>query len=524
MIPIRLDCTHAIPKNADSPKNRHTQLNMSTPEHHQHKRKRDHDNDEKEEREERRVVEENNTNNSLLAQLHRERNQRRPPIERATLTSSSSTTMMSKNAKVASSLVAKATTTTTRNTSAWANVGRLSSIAKSDRNNKKQAVNNSHSDEVERVLERAKQLERKQKTTKASVMTTRLLPKIETKTVEMPTRGRKWTEEPAIPDRTANDEEEVRILSYNIWFDNQAAQMARTEYLGRVIESCDPDVLCLQEVTLPILFVLQGQAWFEKYSLCAQPSEMELQCGYFCVVMVKKKETVRKTRIEKDGNIARDDEKCETSTELGGFAQGSWKAHKSTFASSIMGRNLQYAYDLGFPRLCVATSHLESWIMENPQLMAEKRKQQLKQSLEHLGGRFEDVIFIGDMNWNDSKDGLCPIEQPWEDAWMKLRPESDGYSYDAKRNTMLRGNLYARFDRAFAKLKNFELQSIQMVGTNPEVNGQTYEKPYIEKGEQKKIKVDVLPSDHYGLLLILKKKSLFDDDDDNGRDGIIDLT
>ena len=524
MIPIRLDCTHAIPKNADSPKNRHTQLNMSTPEHHQHKRKRDHDNDEKEEREERRVVEENNTNNSLLAQLHRERNQRRPPIERATLTSSSSTTMMSKNAKVASSLVAKATTTTTRNTSAWANVGRLSSIAKSDRNNKKQAVNNSHSDEVERVLERAKQLERKQKTTKASVMTTRLLPKIETKTVEMPTRGRKWTEEPAIPDRTANDEEEVRILSYNIWFDNQAAQMARTEYLGRVIESCDPDVLCLQEVTLPILFVLQGQAWFEKYSLCAQPSEMELQCGYFCVVMVKKKETVRKTRIEKDGNIARDDEKCETSTELGGFAQGSWKAHKSTFASSIMGRNLQYAYDLGFPRLCVATSHLESWIMENPQLMAEKRKQQLKQSLEHLGGRFEDVIFIGDMNWNDSKDGLCPIEQPWEDAWLKLRPESDGYSYDAKRNTMLRGNLYARFDRAFAKLKNFELQSIQMVGTNPEVNGQTYEKPYIEKGEQKKIKVDVLPSDHYGLLLILKKKSLFDDDDDNGRDGIIDLT
>ena len=88
-------------------------------------------------------------------------------------------------------------------------------------------MNNSHSDEVERVLERAKQLEdeEKQKTTKASVTTTRLLPKIETKTIEMPTKGRKWTEEPAIPDRTANDEEEVRILSYNIWFDNQAAQM-----------------------------------------------------------------------------------------------------------------------------------------------------------------------------------------------------------------------------------------------------------------------------------------------------------
>ena len=113
-------------------------------------------------------------------------------------------------------------------------------------------------------------------------------------------------EEPSIPERMDNEEEEVRILSYNIWFDNNHAQMARTEYLGRVIESCDPDVLCLQEVTLPILFVMQGQVWFEKYHLCAQPSEKELQCGYFCVVLVKKKETIRKTRVEKDGNVSTD--------------------------------------------------------------------------------------------------------------------------------------------------------------------------------------------------------------------------
>jgi len=470
------------------------------------------------------------TSNALLAQLHAERNQRRPPIEKATPAAvGQNTTMMTmssvSNLKQASSLVSKATrvAAATNNKTAWSNVGRLNSIASA--NNNKRNLNQpmktvKNSDEVERVLERAKQLEATTTTTTKKKKKRRSLPKIETKPIEIPKRGRKWVEEPSIPERMDNEEEEVRILSYNIWFDNNHAQMARTEYLGRVIESCDPDVLCLQEVTLPILFVMQGQVWFEKYHLCAQPSEKELQCGYFCVVLVKKKETIRKTRVEKDGNIVRVDEKGGTE-ELGGFVQGTWKAHKSTFASSIMGRNLQYAYDLGFPKLCVATSHLESWIMENPQLMAEKRKQQLKQSLEHLGGRFEDVIFIGDMNWNDSKDGLCPIVAPWEDAWLKLRPESDGYSYDAKRNTMLRGNLYARFDRAFTKLKNFELQSMQMVGTNPEVNGQTYERPYIEKGEQKKIKVDVLPSDHYGLLLILKKKSLFDDEEEGG---VIDLT
>jgi len=497
------------------------------------KRKREEEEDNKEE------SELTNLNNSLLAQLHRERNQRRPPIEKASLSAQNNNVSGEKeemmNARAASSLVAKATsmTTTAANisggSSAWANLGRnrgLSSIASRNKSgglNQKQQqpmrTVHANSDEVERILERAKQMEAKKRES-SEKSATRRLPKIETKPIDVPTRGRKWTDEPSVPDRAANDDEEVRILSYNIWFDNQTAQMARTDYLGRVIDSCDPDVLCLQEVTLPILFVLQGQAWFDKYSLCAQPSEMELQCGYFCVVMVKKRETMRKTKIDKDGNIAREEEKSAHSKELGGFVQGTWKAHKSTFASSIMGRNLQYAYDLGFPKLCVATSHLESWIMENPQLMAQKRKQQLKQSLEHLGGRFEDVVFIGDMNWNDSKDGACPIEQPWEDAWLKLRPDSDGYTYDAKRNTMLRGNLYARFDRAFAKLKNFELRSIQMVGTNPEVNGQTYEKPYIEKGEQKKIRVDVLPSDHYGLLLILKKKSLFDDDEY----GVIDLT
>ena len=141
--------------------------------------------------------------------------------------------------------------------------------------------------------------------------------------------------------------------------------------------------------------------------------------------------------------------------------------------------------------------------MENPQLMAKKRKQQLKQSLEHLGGRFEDVIFIGDMNWNDSKDGLCPIEQPWED---RLKLEVRRYSYDAKREHDVAWKLVRAVRSSVRKVEKLRI-AIDSNGGYKSRGERTSDKPYIEKGEQKKIKVDVLPSDHYGLLLILKKKS-----------------
>ena len=60
----------------------------------------------------------------------------------------------------------------------------------------------------------------------------------------------------------------------------------------------------------------------------------------------------------KDGNIVRVEKKGGTE-ELGGFVQGTWKAHKSTFASSIMGETYSTRTIWVFP-LCVMTSHLES--------------------------------------------------------------------------------------------------------------------------------------------------------------------
>ena len=70
---------------------------------------------------------------------------------------------------------------------------------------------------------------------------------------------------------------------------------------------------------------------------------------------MKKKETIRKTSLVKDGNIVRVDEKGGTE-ELGGFVQWHLESAQVDICIVDYGRNLQYAYDLGFPKLCVANN------------------------------------------------------------------------------------------------------------------------------------------------------------------------
>lgn len=43
------------------------------------------------------------------------------------------------------------------------------------------------------------------------------------------------------------------------------------------------------------------------------------------------------------------------------------------------------------------------------------------------------------MNWTDSRDGAVPLPAGWSDAWCKLHPGDDGWTYDTKANPMLTG-------------------------------------------------------------------------------------
>ena len=68
---------------------------------------------------------------------------------------------------------------------------------------------------------------------------------------------------------------------------------------------------------------------------------------------------------------------------------------------------------------------------------------------------------------------------------------------------MLSGSrLRKRLDRLFCHLDDFQLQSIEMVGRNP-IPSVTFQKEMKVKRQPQLVKLPVLPSDHFGLLLKL---------------------
>lgn len=178
------------------------------------------------------------------------------------------------------------------------------------------------------------------------------------------------------------------------------------------------------------------------------------------------------------------------------------------FSNSIMGRelcvaNLEVQNGLS---LTVATSHLESPCPAPPkwnQMYSKERVIQAKEAIDFLKEN-PNVVFGGDMNWDDKSDGQFPFPDDWIDAWEELRPGENGWTYDTKSNKMLSGNrtLQRRLDRFVCKLQDFKVSSIVMIGTDP-IPELTYTKEKKVGKEMKMLELPVLPSDHYGLLLTI---------------------
>ena len=79
---------------------------------------------------------------------------------------------------------------------------------------------------------------------------------------------------------------------------------------------------------------------------------------------------------------------------------------------------------VGSRGLLVATTHLESPCPSPPtwdQMFSEERIAQANQAFRALEGH-PNVVFCGDMNWDDKLDGEPPLPQGWCDAWLALRP------------------------------------------------------------------------------------------------------
>ncbi|CAI7890602.1 unnamed protein product, partial [Closterium sp. NIES-53] len=310
----------------------------------------------------------------------------------------------------------------------------------------------------------------------------------------------------------------VSIMTWNVWFNEEAALQHRMAAIGAAILHHRPHVVCLQEVTPSIVELFSSHPWFTQYRPCSPLRDRHMP-PYFCLIL---------SRLAVQ------------------------QQHVHPFANSIMGRQLLITSFCLPPLasnassappcvLTVATSHLESPCPAPPtwnQHFSPQRVQQAAEALRLLhshqwgergagkkraqeesgagnggrsgvgegGGEREDVVFCGDMNWNDKRDGDVPMPQGWVDAWQQLHPhEQEGFTYDSRVNPMLQGGrLRLRLDRCWLRLQHLRLHSLSLLGTHPILGG-SYSKQRRVKGQPTMVDLPLLPSDHFGLLLVLER-------------------
>ncbi|KAF0889757.1 hypothetical protein E2562_030530 [Oryza meyeriana var. granulata] len=274
------------------------------------------------------------------------------------------------------------------------------------------------------------------------------------------------------------DKKAFKIMTYNVWFREDLELRRRMDALADLIKNHNPDLICFQEVTPTIYLLLQKSDWWQDYQ-CSLSNNMAMQRPYYCMQMSK---------------LPVESFDC------------------TPFSNSIMGRELCVAHvnTGGAVKLVLATSHLESPCPAPPswdQMYSKERVAQANESLKILGS-FRNVIFCGDMNWDDKGDGPFPLPDGWTDAWIELKPGENGWTYDTKANAMLSANrkLQKRMDRLVCKLADFKIDSIQMIGKDV-IPGASYVKEKKVHKEVRKLELPVLPSDHFGLVLSITLES-----------------
>ncbi|XP_073006257.1 uncharacterized protein [Typha latifolia] len=258
----------------------------------------------------------------------------------------------------------------------------------------------------------------------------------------------------------------IKIMSYNVWSGDMEIH-ARMESISSLILKHSPDVVFFQEITPEIYEIFRSFKWWKSYNCSVSPDEAETK-KYFPMLL---------------SNLPASFLDCEQFTEEIG---------KEIIIAKI---------GLGLPKeLYVATIHLKA--IKLPQRYREERTAQAEEAIKLLNSA-RNVVFGGDMNWDDESDGRFPLLDGWVDAWTELKGDSgeDGWTFDTIANPMLKGRkslLQKRLDRFMCKLRDFSLDSVEMIGLDPI--------PDLHAVNNYRKMAPVLPSDHFGLLLTICPK------------------
>ena len=258
----------------------------------------------------------------------------------------------------------------------------------------------------------------------------------------------------------AGTRKQISFLSWNIYFPS-VKMRERMEALGQIVQTLEPDIIALQEVTLENLALLRNQPWFSRYHMI--PADISNEVDHSVII-------------------------------LSVFPVDKWFAHpfkKAPYKNrKVVTAELKNA--VSSPKFVTGVTHLV-----HARYNTLQRELQLKETLQVLSP-YDNVCVMGDMNIQSGKaevDGVVVLPSSWTDAWLSFPGNTDGngYTFDQSKNPFAApkssGNasiIKARVDRVFCKLSDFKVKEMRIVGG-------------------KLTKSKIVPSDHYGLFTVIEQ-------------------
>ncbi len=215
----------------------------------------------------------------------------------------------------------------------------------------------------------------------------------------------------------------MRILTWNVYFGGHMFEERRDALVAELARR-RPEVIALQEVTAPLHEALAALGYW-----MSDDGAMFHELRYGVVILA---------RVPVRGATILD-------------------------LPSEMGRKL-ITVELA-SGLRVASVHLESGRDERP-----RRLEQLAVVQARLV-RYDDVVWVGDMNFAPGTPEDAAIDPSFVDVWAALHPGDPGYTLDTDVNTMrlqLKSNpAHRRIDRVFLRGTRLRARTIERVGTAP---------------------------------------------------------
>ncbi len=249
-----------------------------------------------------------------------------------------------------------------------------------------------------------------------------------------------------------NAPEKLRLLSWNLWFDDYLI-IERLLSVLSYIEPLAPDIIALQEMTdISERFFADRSIPFSRF-YHQVPAELPHWQWYW--------------------------ESLYTRWPVGE------RSERRAFRASEMGRGLTLLH-IAELDLVVGCTHLES---EHEYALRRDQFSQAITQIESFG--VANMILVGDTNLRSGEKLNDLLPPGWCDAWELLKGDDPGYTVNSDVNPMGYGNRKERLDRLYYKCRDFEVYDIKLIGTGP------------EKTETGRL---FLPSDHFGLLVDLLKK------------------